>query len=213
MGWDFAWFIIIYNMDNNHPLYAKLHKYRIILASQSPRRKQLMSGMDIPFEIIVKQDIEENFPDNLSKIEIPEYLAIQKADAYQELKNDGNNLIITSDTIVWLHAKVIGKPERFDDAVNILQQLSGQMHEVVTGVALTARDKQKVFHAITKVWIRDLSEEEIVYYLEKYQPFDKAGAYGIQEWIGYAAVEKIEGSFHNVMGLPVQMLYKELLSF
>ena len=200
-------------MDSNHPLYSSLKDYNIILASQSPRRKHLLTGMDITFEVIVKDDIDESFPVTLSKIEIPEYLAIQKAKAYSELTKKKNNLIITSDTIVWLKDKVIGKPENYNDAVAILQQLSGNMHEVVTGVALTSGEKQIVFHTITKVWIRKVSLAEITYYLKKYKPFDKAGAYGIQEWIGYAAVERIEGSFHNVMGLPVQALYKQLLSF
>lgn len=200
-------------MDCKHPLYTVLKKYNLILASQSPRRKHLLQGMDLPFEIIVKEGIEESYPLSLSKTEIPVHLARVKADAYTDFLNDERNLILTSDTIVWLNEKVIGKPQNHDDAISILKELSGEMHEVVTGVVLSSAKKSIDFYTITKVWIREISEEEINYYLEKYKPYDKAGAYGIQEWIGYVAVERIEGSFHNVMGLPVQALYKCLLDF
>ena len=200
-------------MDKNHPLYSVLKNYNLILASQSPRRKHLLQGMDIPFEVIVKQGIEENYPDSLSKTEIPVHLARLKADAYADLLRDRKNLTLTSDTIVWLKDKVIGKPESHSDAIEILKELSGEMHEVITGVVLSNMHKTIDFYTITKVWIREISENEINYYLEKYKPYDKAGAYGIQEWIGYVAVERIEGSFHNVMGLPVQALFGYLLDF
>jgi septum formation protein len=189
-----------------------LKGYRIILASQSPRRKTLLEGLDISFEVIVRDGIEESYPDNLGMIEIPEYLACMKSDNYLDLLND-KTIVVTADTIVWLHNKVIGKPVDFDDAVAIVKELSGNMHEVVTGVCLRSSDKIRLFHGISKVWFRNLTDEEIAYYVQKYVPYDKAGAYGIQEWIGYAGIERIEGSFYNVMGLPVQTLYNELTAF
>lgn len=195
-----------------HPLHIALDNKEIILASQSPRRKLLLGGIDIDFKVIVKDGIDESFPEDLSKTEIPEFLSKKKASAYKGDLN-ADTILITSDTIVWHKNEVLGKPESHQHAVEILKRLSGNMHEVVTGVALTSSEKQRVFHSVTKVWIRDISDEEILYYLDKYKPMDKAGAYGIQEWIGYVAVEQIEGSFHNVMGLPIQMLYKELFAF
>ncbi|MCG8698935.1 MAG: Maf family nucleotide pyrophosphatase [Bacteroidales bacterium] len=200
-------------MASQHPLQHILSAYKVVLASQSPRRKHLLEGLDIPFEVLVKPGIDESFPGNLSKTEIPEFLSKKKAEAYKDILVDDNLLVITSDTIVWLEGQVIGKPSSYNDAFEILQRLSGKMHEVVTGVALTTNKKQEVFHSITKVHIRNIEDQEIDYYLKKYQPMDKAGAYGIQEWIGYAAVDHIEGSFHNVMGLPVQKLYNALQQF
>ncbi|MDR1631278.1 MAG: Maf-like protein [Dysgonamonadaceae bacterium] len=187
-------------------------KYRIILASNSPRRKELMSGLDIPFEIKTLPDIEESYPDALQKEEIPLYLAKLKADAYQALMQD-DTLLITADTIVWLDGKVYGKPESEAEAKSMLQALSGRTHEVFTGVCLTSKQKQKSFFAVSKVGFAVLSEDEIDYYVSKYRPFDKAGAYGVQEWIGYVGVEHLEGSFYNVMGLPVRMLYRALKDF
>ncbi|MDR2622873.1 MAG: Maf-like protein [Dysgonamonadaceae bacterium] len=187
-------------------------KYRIILASNSPRRKELMSGLDIPFEIKILPDIEESYPGTLQKEEIPLYLAKLKADAYKTLMRD-DTLLITADTIVWLDGKVYGKPESEAEAKSMLQALSGRTHEVFTGVCLTSKQKQKSFFAVSKVGFAVLSEEEIDYYISKYKPFDKAGAYGVQEWIGYVGVEHLEGSFYNVMGLPVRMLYRALEDF
>jgi septum formation protein len=189
-----------------------LKSYRLVLASQSPRRKTLLEGLDIPFDIIVRDGIEENFPDNLRKQEIPEYLAQMKSDNYLDLLND-KTIVITADTIVWLNEKIIGKPVNASDAIHIIKELSGNMHEVVTGVCLRSKNKIRLFHSISKVWFRFLTDEEIGYYVKNYMPLDKAGAYGIQEWIGYAGIERIEGSFYNVMGLPVQTLYNELFNF
>ena len=186
--------------------------YQIILASNSPRRKELMSGLDIPFEIKTLPDIEESYPDTLQKEEIPLYLAKLKADAYKVLMQD-NTLLITADTIVWLDGKIYGKPENEAEAKYMLQKLSGRTHEVFTGVCLTTKQKQKSFFAASKVRFSALPEAEIDYYVRKYKPFDKAGAYGVQEWIGYVGVEHLEGSFHNVMGLPVRLLYKYLKEF
>jgi septum formation protein len=186
--------------------------YQIILASNSPRRRELMSGLDISFEIKTLPDIDESYPDTLQKEEIPLYLAKLKADAYKTLIQD-NTLLITADTIVWLDGKVYGKPEDETEAKNMLKKLSGQTHEVFTGVCLTTQEKQQSFFAVSKVRFSVLSETEIDYYVKKYKPFDKAGAYGVQEWIGYVGVEHIEGSFYNVMGLPVRLLYKYLKEF
>ena len=189
-----------------------LKGYRLILASQSPRRKELLEGLDLEFEIIVRPDIQEDFPAGMGKLEIPSLLARIKSDAYIDLL-DEKTILITADTIVWLKNKVVGKPENTQDAKSIVSQLSGNMHEVITGVCIRSADKIKVFHSVSKVWFRKLTDEEINYYIELYKPMDKAGAYGIQEWIGYAGIEKIEGSFYNVMGLPVQLLYMELKKF
>lgn len=186
--------------------------YQIVLASNSPRRKELMSGLDIPFEIRTLPDIEESYPDVLQKEEIPLYLAKLKADAYKALMQD-NTLLITADTIVWLDGKVYGKPGNEAEAKFMLQRLSGRTHEVFTGVCLTTKQKQKSFFAVSKVSFAVLSEAEIDYYVGKYKPFDKAGAYGVQEWIGYVGVEHLEGSFYNVMGLPVRLLYRYLKEF
>jgi septum formation protein len=189
-----------------------LKNFRIILASQSPRRKTLLQGLDIPFEVLVRDDIDESFPNNLGMVEIPEYLAVKKSEYYTDLL-DEKTLVITADTIVWHNNRVVGKPKDLKDASSILNRLSGSMHEVVTGVCLCTRSKKRVFHSHSKVYFRKLSEEEIGYYVLNYHPLDKAGAYGIQEWIGYTGIEKIEGSFYNVMGLPVQLLYQELVQF
>lgn len=193
-------------------LHDQLKKYRLILASQSPRRRMLLEGLDLSFEVEVKDDIDESYPEELSLTEIPEFLARKKSDQYADLLAN-NTIVITADTIVWLDNEVVGKPVDVDDARKIIKRLSGNTHIVVTGVCLRALEKIKVFHSISNVHFRIVSQQEIDYYVEKYQPFDKAGAYGIQEWIGYVGIEKIEGSFYNVMGLPVQMLYHELTDF
>jgi len=187
-------------------------KYNIILASNSPRRKELLAGLDIPFEVKTLPDIDESFPENLYGTEIPVYIAKAKADAYKQFL-DEKNLLITADTIVWLDNKVYGKPVDEADAFSMLRALSGKMHEVITGVCLTTQNKQVVFSAVSKVKFADLEDDEIRYYIEKYKPYDKAGSYGVQEWIGYVGVESIEGSFYNVMGLPVRLLYQHLKNF
>ncbi|MEI6679605.1 MAG: Maf-like protein [Mariniphaga sp.] len=184
---------------------------KIILASKSPRRRELLAGLNIPFEVII-HEIDEVFPDGLSMEEIPVYLAKLKAEPFEEeLRND--TLVITADTIVWIDGTVLGKPNDYEHAAVMLRQLSGKKHVVVTGVCLTTKEKQVAFSATTDVYFKDLSDSEIDYYLTNYQPYDKAGSYGVQEWIGYIAIERIEGSYFNVMGLPVQRLYEELLKF
>jgi septum formation protein len=185
-----------------------LKKYRIILGSASPRRSELLKGLDIPFEVIVK-DTTEDFPVSMIGVGIPMYLAEKKAEAYRNEMTD-DTLLITADTIVFLEGKTINKPVDKQDAKNILKQLSGKTHQVITGVCITSKDKKRVFHSTSEVKFARLSDAEIDYYLEKYTPYDKAGSYGVQEWIGYVGVEHITGSYYNVMGLPVQRLYNEL---
>ncbi|MBN1463864.1 MAG: septum formation protein Maf [Paludibacteraceae bacterium] len=189
-----------------------LKKYNIILASKSPRRKELLKGLDIPFTVETMDTIEEKYPNNLVGEKIPLYLAELKAEAYTNNLSD-NTLLITADTIVWLEGKELGKPTDLIHAKKMLQQLSGKEHEVITGVCLLSKQKKVLFSATSKVRFASLTENEIDYYLEHYSPLDKAGSYGVQEWIGYMAVEHIEGSYFNVMGLPIQRLYKELTHF
>ena len=186
-----------------------LSKYKIILASNSPRRQELLAGLDIDFEIKTIPNIEESYPANLQKEEIPVFIAKQKASAYKQYLEE-NTLLITADTIVLLEGKVYGKPDNEEEAKEMLQILSGKTHEVITGVCLTGMKKQQTFSVSSKVTFSFLQEEEIDYYVKKYKPFDKAGAYGVQEWIGYIGVEKLVGSFYNVMGLPVRVLYTYL---
>jgi septum formation protein len=188
----------------------KLNKYDIILASKSPRRQQLLTEIGLIFRTVNHLEMEEVYPAALHGEEIPVYLARAKATFYESLI-DHNTLLITADTIVWLENEIIGKPAGTEDAVAMLMKLSGNMHEVFTGVCIKTATQEKLFHASSRVFFRNISEEEIRYYVNAYKPFDKAGAYGVQEWIGYVGVERIEGSFFNVMGLPVQKLYCELL--
>jgi septum formation protein len=188
-----------------------LKDYKIILASKSPRRRQLLEGLNIPFEVVI-HEVDEVFPDGLTMEEIPVYLAKLKAEPFtEELAHDA--LVITADTIVWIEDKVLGKPNDYEHAVEMLRQLSGKKHVVVTGVCLTSREKQVCFSATTDVYFKELSQSEIDYYLDNFRPYDKAGSYGVQEWIGYIAITHIEGSYFNVMGLPVQRLYEELRLF
>ena len=186
-------------------------KYKLILASKSPRRQQLLKELGFYFEVYTK-DVDESFSESLKAQEIPLYLCKKKADAFDKELTD-NTLVITADTIVWIGDKVLNKPENFDDAVRMLKLLSGKMHEVYTGVCLRSKQKIKTFYAVTKVYFKKLTQEEIEYYVTNYSPYDKAGSYGAQDWIGYIAIEKIEGSYFNVMGLPVKELYEELLKF
>ena len=186
--------------------------YHIILGSNSPRRRELLAGLDLDFEVKVIPGLEESYPEGLSPQDIPVFLARQKAEAYlPTLAPD--TLLITADTIVWNRDAVIGKPRDREEAIRMLRDLSGHEHHAATGVCLTSVEKQETFSSISTVRFAPLEDSEIVYYVDKYKPFDKAGAYGIQEWIGYVAVEGIEGSFYNVMGLPVQRLYRELRRF
>jgi septum formation protein len=192
-------------------LSDKLKKFNIILASQSPRRQLLIKGLDIPYTLRIK-DVEEIYPLNLKREEIALFLAEKKAEAFDEELED-NTLVITADTIVWINDHVLGKPKDYDDAVNILKELSGNTHEVITAICLKSKIKTTSFYSLTKVSFKELSDEEIRYYLENCKPYDKAGAYGAQEWIGYVAIKHIEGSYFNVMGLPTRLLYDELLKF
>lgn len=187
-------------------------KYHIILASNSPRRRELLSGLDIDFEVKVLPDIEENYPETLATQDIPVYIATEKAAAYKNLMSE-HDLIITADTVVVLGDEVLGKPASLDDAKRMLHELSGHTHQVITGVSLMTRTRQRSFSVTTDVTFKALTDAEIDYYVENYQPLDKAGAYGIQEWIGYIGVTGLNGSYFNVMGLPVQRIYNELKEF
>lgn len=189
-----------------------LSRYHIILASNSPRRRELLGGLGISFEVKVLPDIDENYPATLPTNQIAEYIACEKADAYWALMGP-DDLVITADTIVICGGEVMGKPVDAEDARRMLRKLSGQTHQVVTGVCLTTKNKQSRFSVTTDVDFKQLSEEEINYYIDVYKPFDKAGAYGIQEWIGFVGVTGIKGSYFNVMGLPVQRIYEELRQF
>lgn len=185
--------------------------HKLILGSASPRRQELLKGLG--FEFSVKAiNADETFSENLRAQEIPLYLAEKKANAFPEKLNE-NDLIITSDTVVWCENKVFNKPADYAEATQMLQSLSGKMHEVFTAVCLKSADKQKLFYDTSKVYFKNLSAEEIDYYLTHYKPYDKAGSYGVQDWIGYIGIEKIEGSFYNVMGLPVKILFEELMRF
>lgn len=187
-------------------------KYNIILSSNSPRRKELMAGLDLDFEVRVIPGIDESYPEDMPVGEIAEYIASKKADAYKSLIK-GNDLVLTADTVVILGDKVLGKPANLDDAKGMLRLLSGKTHHVITGVCLMTKDKQRHFSVVTDVSFKELSDAEIDYYVERYKPLDKAGAYGIQEWIGHIGVTSIAGSYFNVMGLPVQRIYTELQNF
>jgi septum formation protein len=188
-----------------------LPKYNYILASKSPRRQELIHALGIDFRIEIR-DVEENYPAELFREEIPVFLAELKAKPFLGTL-DENDLLITADTIVWLDGQVFGKPADREDAFRILKKLSGKEHQVISGVCLTGMEKQKSFFSISNVSFRELSDQEIYFYIDEFKPYDKAGAYGIQEWIGYIGITHIEGSFYNVMGLPVQQLYKEIISF
>ncbi len=190
-------------------LQEKLSKYNIILASGSPRRQEFLKGLDIPFSIQLKE-VEEKYPKYLKGAEITNFLANLKASVFTNLSE--KDILITSDTIVWLDNKAIGKPKNFNDAVNILQQLSGKKHQVITSISIKNKYFQKIVHNSTDVYFKELSDEEIIYYINNYKPFDKAGAYGIQEWMGFIAINKIEGSYFNVAGFPTHLLYKELMN-
>lgn len=189
-------------------LSEKLKEFNIILASGSPRRHHFFKELGVDFKIVIK-DVEENYPDHLKEIEITDYLSKLKASVFSDISE--NDLVITSDTIVWKDGKAIEKPKDYNEAMNMLLSLSGEMHEVITTVCFTSRSFQRTVHDITKVWFKVLTEEEISYYIKNYKPYDKAGGYGIQEWIGYIGIEKIEGSYFNVMGLPTRLVYKTLL--
>jgi septum formation protein len=191
-------------------LSNKLKKYNIILASKSPRRQQFLKDLDLDFEIQLKE-VEEIYPNHLKGIEITNFLAELKSKPFENL--NANDILITSDTIVWPNEEAIGKPKDKQDAVSILNKLSGQKHQVITSVCIKNLGNIKVINDITDVYFKELTDEEINFYLDNFKPFDKAGSYGIQDWIGFIGVERIEGSYFNVMGLPVHKLYTELSKF
>ena len=192
-------------------MLKNLESKNIILASKSPRRQELLKGLDINFDIQIRE-IEEVYPTDMLPQEVPEYLSKLKAAAF---KNDlsANDILITSDTIVILGDEILEKPKSEEEAKNMIRKMSGKTHTVVTGVSITTSQKQVAFSDQTQVTFCELSTEEIDYYIEKYQPYDKAGAYGVQEWIGYVAIHKLEGSYFTVMGLPLHRLYEQLKSF
>ena len=193
-------------------LHDKLKPYRLILASQSPRRRQLLADAGIEFELAPRFECEESFSEEMPAAEVAEYLANLKSEAYPEPLSE-KDILLTADTVVIACNRILGKPADRAEAIAMITMLSGSEHEVVTGVTLRSAEKVKRFSVSSKVHFRALSQEEIEYYVDTYKPFDKAGSYGIQEWIGYVGIEGIEGSFYNVMGLPVQRLYCELGEF
>ena len=186
--------------------------YKLILASNSPRRRELLAGLGLDFEVRVLPDIDESYPETMAALDTAEYIAEKKAAAYQTVMAE-DELIITADTVVIVGDEVLGKPADAREAREMLQKLSGRTHQVVTGVCLTNRQQSNHFSVKTDVTFKPLTDSEIQYYIEKYKPFDKAGAYGIQEWIGYIGCTGLHGSYYNVMGLPVQRIYTELQKF
>ncbi|MEN8120115.1 MAG: Maf family nucleotide pyrophosphatase [Bacteroidota bacterium] len=193
-------------------IFQKFSNKKIILASQSPRRHNLLKGIGLDFDILTSEETDESFPPEMNTDDVPVYLAKKKAKTFEKFIDD-NTILITADTIVSLNGKILNKPTNRSDAENMLNLLSGNSHIVITGVCVKSLHKEKCFSSHTAVYFDDLSKEEIEYYIDKFKPFDKAGAYGIQEWIGYIGIKKIEGSYFNVMGLPVQRLYEELCKF
>jgi nucleoside triphosphate pyrophosphatase len=189
-------------------LNEKLKDFNLILASGSPRRQQFFKDLGLDFQIILKP-IKEEYPERLRHFEISDFLAKLKSAPFEGELNE-NDILITSDTIVWHNNKALGKPKNEQDAFNMIRSMSGQTHEVISSVCFSTKSTQKLVNAITHVTFKDLNDEEIWYYIHNYSPMDKAGAYGIQEWFGFIAVTKIEGSFFNVMGLPVHMVYESL---
>lgn len=186
-----------------------LEQYHIILASGSPRRQELLRGLELEFDVVLKKGIKEDYPATLQGGEIPLYIAREKAAAYLcDLQE--NDLLITADTIVWKDGKVLGKPKTEEEAIAMINFLSGGTHQVYTGVCIRTKEKEDAFFVESTVKFAQLPQEEVEHYVKKYKPLDKAGAYGIQEWIGYVGVESIHGSYFNVMGLPIQRLYQEL---
>ncbi len=193
-------------------LQEKLHTRRLLLASQSPRRRELLTGSGLPYTLAPKYPCDERYPADLPAEEVPLYLSQLKSDAYPAPLAP-EDILLTADTVVVAGGRVLGKPRDAEDAVRMLRTLSGRRHTVVTGVTLRDTDRAHTFDARSEVWFRTLTDEEIDYYVATYRPFDKAGSYGVQEWIGYIAIERIDGSFYNVMGLPIQKVYTELDKF
>lgn len=193
-------------------LKDRLENYRLLLASKSPRRRELLKGCGLEFEIADGRDAEEVYPATLPLHEVAEYLSGLKSEAYADTLAAGD-ILITADTVVIAAGEILGKPRDREDALRMLGTLSGSTHEVVTGVTLRSVERVRSFSCHSKVTFRDLAREEMEHYIDTFHPYDKAGGYGIQEWIGYVAISSIEGSFYNVMGLPIQKLYVELEKF
>ncbi len=189
-----------------------LKKYNIVLASKSPRRQELMKGIGLDFSVLTK-DVDETYPLHLSVFDVAPYLSVKKAKAFEEAELPDNYMVITADTVVVVEGKILEKPKDENEAREMLVTISGKKHSVITGVTVLTKDKVKTFSAASKVMFEKLDNEEIDFYVSNYKPFDKAGSYGIQEWIGYIGVACVEGSYFNVMGLPTQKLYKVLKTF
>lgn len=190
----------------------KLKRYRIILASASPRRKELLSKLDIDLTVKVLHDVDESFPASLPVVQVPQYISRKKADAYRQEMQE-NDMVITADTVVAVGRRILGKPKSAEEARVMLKLLSDRYHRVVTGVTIMTAKRTETFATVSRVRFTRLNDEEIDYYISKYKPFDKAGAYGIQEWIGMVGITELNGSYFNVMGLPVQRLYAKLKEF
>ena len=189
-----------------------LKKYNIVLASKSPRRQELLKGIGVDFTILTKE-VDESYPSRLPAIDVAPFLSLKKAKAFEDAELPENYMVITADTIVIVENEILGKPKDRDDAVRMIRLLSGKAHKVVTGVTVHTKEKTKTFSVTSKVAFESLDNHEISYYIDNFKPYDKAGAYGVQEWIGYIGVSNVEGSYYNVMGLPTQRLYKVLKEF
>ena len=189
-----------------------LKKYNIVLASKSPRRQELLKGIGIDFSIQTKE-VDESYPHRLPVIDVAPFLSLKKAKAFEDAELPDNYMVITADTVFIVDNEILGKPKDHDDAVRMMELLSGKVHKVVTGVTVHTKDKTKTFSVVSKVTFEKLDNQEVEYYIDNFKPYDKAGAYGVQEWIGYIGVSNVEGSYYNVMGLPTQKLYKVLKDF
>ena len=189
-----------------------LKKYNIVLASKSPRRQELLKGIGVDFTILTKE-VDESFPSRLPLIDVAPFLSLKKAKAFEDTELPDNYMVITADTVVIVENEILGKPKDHNDAIRMMNLLSGRVHKVVTGVTVHTKTKTKTFSVISKVTFESLDNQEIDYYIDNFKPYDKAGAYGVQEWIGYIGVSNVEGSYYNVMGLPTQKLYKVLKEF
>lgn len=193
-------------------MLENLKGYNIVLASKSPRRQELLKGIGVDFSVLTKE-IDENYPARLPLVDVAPFLSLKKAKAFEDAELPDNYMIITADTVVIVENEILGKPKDRDDAVRMMKLLSGKVHKVVTGVTVHTKEKTKTFSVISKVTFEALDNQEIGYYIDNFKPYDKAGAYGVQEWIGYIGVSNVEGSYYNVMGLPTQKLYKVLKDF
>ena len=189
-----------------------LNNYTVVLASKSPRRQELLKGIGVDFTILTKE-VDESFPSRLPLIDVAPFLSLKKAKAFEDTELPDNYMVITADTVVIVENEILGKPKDHNDAVRMMNLLSGRVHKVVTGVTVHTKTKTKTFSVISKVTFESLDNQEIDYYIDNFKPYDKAGAYGVQEWIGYIGVSNVEGSYYNVMGLPTQKLYKVLKEF